>query len=170
MSIVILIAHIIILVIKMRIRLLKKNEIKEVSKLLVTAYENEDKDRRWNEKCAEDYVQMMYKICNKLCFVAVEEGKIVGVTLNIIMPDFCKEIVESRVLLVHPDFRRQKIGTKLITKVCEKALNDFNIEEIESSIYTLTNFPITWYECIGFRTKKYYEVTRANIANVLNKM
>ena len=154
----------------MRIRLLKKTEIKDVATLLVETYESEVKERRWNIKYAEDYVQMMYKMCNKLCFVAIENGKIVGTTLNIIMPEFNKNILESRVLLVHPDYRRQKIGTKLITKVCEKALNDYNINEIESSIYTLTNFPITWYECIGFRTKKHYETTRANIANILNKV
>ena len=154
----------------MRIRLLKKNEIKEVAKLLVNAYESEEKNRRWSEKCAEEYVQLIYKACNKLCYVAVQDGNIVGSTLNIIMPEFNKYVVESRLLLVHPDYRRQKIGTKLIMKVCEKAMNDYNIEEIESSIYTLTNFTFTWYECIGFRTKKYYEVTRANIANVLNKV
>lgn len=154
----------------MRIRLLKKNEIKEAARLLVIAYENESKDRKWDEKYAEKYILMMYRMCKELCYVAVEENKIVGMTLNVIMPEFNKEIVESRVLLVHPDFRRRKIGTKLITKVCDKAASKYEIEEIESSIYTLTNFPITWYECIGFRTKKYYEVTRANIANVLNRV
>ena len=154
----------------MRIRLLKKTEIKDVAKLLVEAYESESKERRWKSIYAEEYVRQIYKTCNKLCFVAVEDGRIVGATLNIIMPEYNKNILESRMLLVHPEYRRQKIGTKLITKVCEKAMNDFKIEEIESSIYTLTNFPITWYECLGFRTKKYYEVTRANIANILNKV
>lgn len=154
----------------MRIRLLKKTEVKDVANLLVEAYETESKERRWKGTFAEAYVKQIYKMCNKLCFVAVEDGKIVGATLNIIMPEYNKNILESRMLLVHPEYRRQKIGTKLITKVCEKAMNDFKIEEIESSIYTLTNFPITWYECLGFRTKKYYEVTRANIANILNKV
>ena len=154
----------------MRIRLLKKTEIKDVANLLVEAYESESKERRWKSIYAEEYVRQIYKMCNKLCFVALEDGKIVGATLNIIMPEYNKNILESRMLLVHPEYRRQKIGTKLITKVCEKAMNDFKIEEIESSIYTLTNFPITWYECLGFRTKKYYEVTRANIANILNKV
>ena len=130
----------------MRIRLLKKNEIKEVAKLLTEAYESETKDRRWSEKYAEKYIWLLYRMCSKLCFVAVEDGKIVGVTLNVIIPEFNKEVIESRVLVVHPDYRRKKIGTKLI------------------------NFPITWYECLGFRTKKYYETTRANIANILNKV
>ena len=154
----------------MRIRLLKKNEIKEVAKLLTEAYESETKDRRWSEKYAEKYIWLLYRMCSKLCFVAVEDGKIVGVTLNVIMPEFNKEVIESRVLVVHPDYRRKKIGTKLITRVCTKALNDYGVEEMESSIYTLTNFPITWYECLGFRTKKYYETTRANLANILNKV
>ena len=52
-------------------------------------------------------------------------------------------------------------------KVCIKAENKYNIREIESSIYTLTNFPITWYESIGFRTRKNYEVTRGSIDNIL---
>ena len=52
-------------------------------------------------------------------------------------------------------------------KVCIKAENKYNIREIESSIYTLTNFPITWYESIGFRTRKNYEVTRGKIENIL---
>ena len=70
-------------------------------------------------------------------------------------------------LLVHPDYRRKKIGSKLMRKVCIKAENKYNISEIESSIYTLTNFPITWYESIGFRTRKNYEVTRGKIENIL---
>ena len=70
-------------------------------------------------------------------------------------------------LLVHPDYRRKKIGSKLMRKVCIKAENKYNIHEIESSIYTLTNFPITWYESIGFRTRKNYEVTRGSIENIL---
>ena len=154
----------------MRIRLLKKNDIKEVAKLLVTAYENEEERKRWEIKYAEKYVENIYRLCKNLCFVAVEDEIIVGVTLNVIMPEFNKFIVESRLLLVHPDYRRKKIGTKLFTRVLEKAMRYYEAKEIETSIYTLTNFPITWYECIGFRTKKYYEVTRADIANALNKI
>lgn len=159
--------HIIILVSGMRIRLVKKNDIGEVAKLLVESYTKDEKNRRWQLKYAEKYIQMIYRMCKELCFVAVENGKIVGVTLNVIVPEFNKEIIESKVLLVHPKFRRQKIGSKLMRRVCVKADNKYGIVDIESSIYTLTNFPITWYESIGFRTKKNYEVTRANIANVL---
>ena len=110
---------------------------------------------------------MLYRICKDLCFVAVDNEKIVGVALGIILPEFNKEIVDFKVLLVHPDYRRKKIGSKLMRKVCIKAENKYNIKEIESSIYTLTNFPITWYEGIGFRTRKNHEVTRASIEKVL---
>lgn len=151
----------------MRIRLLKRNEINKVAKLFVESYKKDEKTRRWDEVYAEKYILMLYRMCKELCFVAVDNERIVGVALGIILPEFNKEIVDFKVLLVHPDYRRKKIGSKLMRKVCIKAENKCNIKEIESSIYTLTNFPITWYESIGFRTRKHHEVTRASIEKVL---
>lgn len=151
----------------MRIRLLKRSEIGEVAKLFVESYKKDDKKRRWNQKYAEEYILMLYRLCKDLCFVAIENEKIIGVALCLLMPEFNEKIVESKVLLVHPDYRRKKIGSKLLRKVCIKAENKYDIKEIEANIYTLTNFPITWYESIGFRTKKYYETTRASIISIL---
>lgn len=151
----------------MRIRLLKKSDIEKVSKLFVESYVKDEKSRRWQKKYAEKYILMIYRICKDLCFVAIEGEKIVGVSLNVILPEFNKEIIVSKVLLVHPNYRKQKIGSKLLKKVLSKANNKYELKEIETSIYTLTNFPITWYEKVGFRTKKNYEITKANISNVL---
>ena len=151
----------------MRIRLLKRNEINTVAKLFVESYKKDEKARRWDEAYAEKFILMQYRICRDLCFVAIDNDKIVGVALAIVLPEFNKEIIDFKVLLVHPDYRRKKIGSKLMRKVCVKAENKYNIREIESSIYTLTNFPITWYESIGFRTRKNYEVTRGSIENIL---
>lgn len=151
----------------MRIRLLKKSDIEKVSKLFVESYVKDEKSRRWQKKYAEKYILMIYRICKDLCFVAIEGEKIVGVSLNVILPEFNKEIIVSKVLLVHPNYRKQKIGSKLLKKVLSKAYNKYELKDIETSIYTLTNFPITWYEKVGFRTKKNYEITKANISNVL---
>lgn len=151
----------------MRIRLLKRNEINVVAKLFVESYKKDEKARRWDASYAEKFILMHYRMCKDLCFVAVDNDKIVGVALAIVLPEFNKDIVDFKVLLVHPDYRRKKIGSKLMRKVCIKAENKYNILEIESSIYTLTNFPITWYESIGFRTRKNHEVTRGNIENIL---
>ena len=151
----------------MTIRLLKRNEINKVAKLFVESYKKDDKNRRWDEIYAEKYILMIYRMCKDLCFVEVDNDKIVGVALALVIPEFNKEIVDFKVLLVHPDYRRKKIGSKLMRKVCIKAENKYNIKDIESSIYTLTNFPITWYESIGFRTRKHHEVTRASIEKIL---
>lgn len=151
----------------MRIRLLKRNEINIVAKLFVESYKKDEKARRWDTTNAEKYILMIYRICKDLCFVAIDNDKIVGAALAVVLPEFNKEIVDFKVLLVHPDYRRKKIGSKLMKKVCIKAENKYNIREIESSIYTLTNFPITWYESIGFRTRKNYEVTRGRVENIL---
>lgn len=151
----------------MRIRLLKKTDISEVAKLFVDSYKKDEKSRRWKQELAEKYILMQYRLCKDLCFVATENEKIVGVSLAIIKPDFNKEIVVSKVLLVHPEYRRKKIASKMLRKLCIKAENKYNVSDIETSIYTLTNFPITWYENIGFRTKKHLEITKASITKIL---
>lgn len=151
----------------MRVRLLKKSDIKEVAKLFVAAYKKDEKARRWDVSLAEEYVLLLYRIGKDLCFVALDNEKIVGVELAMILPDFNKKVVVSKVLLVHPDYRRKKIGTKLLRKLCIKAENKYEIREIETNVYTLTNFPITWYERIGFRTKAHYEITKAKISKIL---
>ena len=151
----------------MRIRLLKRSEIDVVSKLFVESYKKDEKHRRWTEEYAKKYILMLYRLSKELCFVAVENERIIGVSLSLILPDFNKEVLESKVLLVHPEYRRKKVASKLLRKTCLKAQNKFGIEEIETGIYTLTNFPITWYERIGFRTVKHYEITRASIEKIL---
>ena len=105
----------------MTIRLLKRNEINKVAKLFVVSYKKDEKTRRWDESYAEKYILMLYRICKDLCFVAVDNEKIVGVALATVLPEFNKEIIDFKVLLVHPEYRRKKIGSKLMRKVCIKA-------------------------------------------------
>lgn len=151
----------------MQIRLMKKNDIETVAKLFVESHEKEDKLRRWEEKYAINYVRMIYRLCKDLCFVAYEGSKILGVSLCVITPEYDRYIVDSKVLLVHPKYRKQKIGTHLLRKTCLKAMRKYDIDVVETSIYTLTNFPISWYESIGFRGKKCYEITRACISEII---
>ena len=78
-------------------------------------------------------------MCKDLCFVAVENGKIVGVSLNIIVPECTKEIIEAKMLLVHPEYRRQRIGSKLLRRVCIKADNKYDILQM-THIQEIVNF------------------------------
>ncbi|MBR5227853.1 MAG: GNAT family N-acetyltransferase [Clostridia bacterium] len=154
----------------MRIRLMKRADIPGVANLLVESYKKEDKSMRWNHEYAEKYVTMLYRLCKDLCFVVISKDKVIACAASVVMPEYDKNVVDSKILLVHPEYRKQGLGKKLIRKTCLKADAKYNIQEIETNIYTLTNFPITWYESIGFRTKKHYEVTRAKIQNVINKI
>lgn len=87
-----------------------------------------------------------------------------------IKPEYTKYIIASHILIVHPDYRRKKIATKLLSKIITKAENKYGIDEIESSVESLTNFPISWYESIGFKEKKHYTIVKAKIQNVLKSI
>ncbi len=150
----------------MRIRLLKQKDIEEVVKLIIESYKKEDKSRIWTENIAREYLRRIYKLNREVCYVAQEGEKIIGVALCRIRPEFNKIKVISDMLLVHPEYRRKKVATKLLNKLLTKAKNKFNVMEIETSIYTLLDFPIIWYESIGFRKLKNIEILSANIEKV----
>jgi len=154
----------------MRIRLMKKSDILQVVELFIESYKKEDKSMRWERNIAEKYILMIYRMCKDLCFVIINKDKVIACAMSIITPEYDKCIVDSKILLVHPDFRKQGLAKKLIRKTCVKAETKYGVEIIESNIYTLTNFPISWYESIGFRTKKNFELTRANIPKVLKEV
>lgn len=154
----------------MRIRLMKKQDIPDVVRLFVESYKKEEKAMRWNFDMAEKYITGLYRTGKDLCFVVVDKDKVIACAMSQVLPEYTKCVLSSKVLLVHPDFRRQGIGKKLIRKTCIKAENKYMLDEIETNIYTLTNFPIMWYESIGFRTKKNFEVTRAKISKVISKV
>ena len=154
----------------MRIRLFNKKDLEEVSSLIVETYKKENKKKTWTKEIAEKYVNTYYKMNKDLCFVATENKKIVGVGLCTIKPVYNEYIIDSHILIVHPDYRRKRIATKLLKKIITKASNKYGIDEIESSVESLTTFPISWYESIGFREKKHYTLIKAKIQNVLKSI
>jgi len=154
----------------MRIRLFNKKDLEEATQLILTSYKKEDKKKKWTKEMAEKYLLMHLRMNKDLCFVATEEQKIIGIGLCMLKPAYNKVIIDSHILIVHPDYRRKKIATKLLSKIITKANNKYSIDEIESSVTSLTNFPISWYESIGFKEKKNYTLIKANVQNVLKSI
>ena len=151
----------------MRIRLFNKKDLEESVVLIIDTYKKENKKKRWTKDMAEKYLLMHFRMNKDLCFVATENQKIIGIGLCMVKPQYNKNIIDSHILIVHPDYRRKKIATKLLKKMILKAKNKYGIDEIESSVESLTNFPISWYESIGFREKKHYTLIKSNIDNIL---
>lgn len=154
----------------MRIRLLKLKDIDEVVSVIITSSSKENKNKKWDEKFAYEYIKRIYKLNKEICFVATENGKIVGVALSRINPEFNKYVLISDMLLVHPKHRNKKIATKLLKKTCIKAQNKYHIEKIQISIDTLLDFPVIWYESIGLKKIKNLEVLNGSIDKIIRKL
>lgn len=88
---------------------MKKADINEVSQLFVESYENEPKNMRWSYLNALKYVNMLYRLGKDLCFVVIEEGKVVACSITCIVPQYLEKVAISKVLLVHPKYRKQKL-------------------------------------------------------------
>jgi len=154
----------------MRIRLFNKKDLDEVVNLVINTYKKENKKKTWTKEMAEKYILMHYRMNKDLCFVATENQKIIGIGLCMLKPEYTKYIIESHILIVHPDYRRKKVATKLLKKIITKSKNKYGIDKIESSVESLTTFPISWYESIGFREKKHYTLVKASIDDVLKSI
>ncbi len=153
----------------MRIRLFNKKDLDEAINLIITSYKK-DKKIKWTKEITEKYLLMHYRMNKDLCFVATENQKIIGIGLCMLKPEYNKVIINSHILIVHPDHRRKKVATKLLSKIIVKAKNKYNVDEIESSVESLTTFPISWYESIGFREKKHYTLVKAKISDILKSI
>lgn len=151
----------------MRIYLIKKNCFDEVAKLFVKAYEKEEISKRWTEKMATEYILQQYRINKELCFVCTENNKIVGVIFGYIKPEFNKYVFKNTTLIVHPEYRKKRVATRLINRLYAKVMTKYNIDLVETGIDTTINFPISWYESVGFRERKNYSVIRGSIKDVL---
>lgn len=154
----------------MRIRLFNKKDLDDVVNLVINTYKKENKKKVWTREMAKQYILLHYRINKELCFVATENQKIIGIGLCMLKPEYTKYIVQSHILIVHPDYRRKKVATKLLKKIITKAKNKYGIDKIESSVESLTTFPISWYESIGFREKKHWTLVKANIDDVLKSI
>ena len=154
----------------MRIRLFNKKDLEEACQLILISNKKEEKKKRWTKEMSEKYLQIHLRINKDLCFVATEEQKVIGIGLCMLKPLYNNYIIDSHILIVHPDYRRKKIATKLLKKIITKAKNKYGIDEIESSVTSLTNFPISWYESIGFKEKKNYTLIKANVEKVLKSI
>lgn len=93
----------------MQIRLMKKADIPHVSQLFVDSYAIETKNMRWSYSNALKYVNIMYRLGKDLSFVALEGNQIVACSITCIIPQYLEEVASSKVLLVHPKYRKQKI-------------------------------------------------------------
>jgi len=154
----------------MRIRLFNKKDLDEAVSLVINSYKKENKKKVWAKDMAKEYILVHYRMNKELCFVATDNQKIIGIGLCMLKPEYTNYIIDSHVLIVHPDYRRKKVATKLLKKIITKAKNKYGIDKIESSVKSLTTFPISWYESIGFREKKHYTLVKANIDNVLKSI
>lgn len=152
----------------MQVRLMKKKDINDVTKIIVDAFKKESKLKRWDIAIAEKYVNIIYRISKDVCFVATDKEKIIGISLNEILPQCSVQILKLSMFVVEEKYRRNKIASRLIKKAIEKANKKYNIETVEVGLETITNFPIMWFERLGFNKKENYEILRGKIKEVVN--
>lgn len=146
---------------------MKKEDIPSVIQLFLISNKSENKQIRWDKAVAEKYILKIYRSCKDLCFVMTDKGNVICCSMSCIIPRYTQYILNSEIVLVHPKYRKMGLAKKILRKTCMKAKNKYNINNIETNIFTLTDFPIMWYESVGFRKKKNFELLTSNIDNVL---
>lgn len=146
---------------------MKKKELNCVTKLLVDAFIKEKKTKRWSVNAANKYINIIYRISKDVCFVAVEGNEIIGISLNEIWPEHEREILKLSMLVVNEKYRNKKVASKLIKKTITKANKKYDVEDVELGVETITNFPVMWFEKIGFNKKENYEILKGKILEII---
>ena len=135
---------------KITIRLMKERDIPTLSEIYVRAYEIYNKWEHWNSETAYKLFSYWLDRQPDLAFVAQYDRKVVGAFVAGIKPWWDGNHLVDGELVVDPNYQNQRIGTRLLKTVLEKAVKKYDAVVWEAVTFKETEFPLSWYKKLGF--------------------
>lgn len=154
----------------MRIRAIKKEELDDVSEIFRETFIKTPQKETWKPENSLELMKYYYKHQKDMFFVATIKGQIAGAIVGVVRPYITGFSLTDLIMFVDPRMQKQKIGSKMLKHIAEKAKNKYNVSAIEGLSYTLDTFPIKWYESIGFRKKKFQEFINASVDELIDML
>ncbi|MDD3160024.1 MAG: GNAT family N-acetyltransferase [Candidatus ainarchaeum sp.] len=130
----------------MKIRLIKKNELKKVAKIYSKVYLKLNEN--WPIKNSEEFMNYWYKKQKDLFYVALINNEIVGAGVFGIKPLFDGNRIFDGEVFVHENFQKNGIGTEIVKIIFNKAKKEYHVNEVE--LFTFKNgHQLKWWKKLG---------------------
>ena len=153
------------------IRLVKKEDIKELAPIYKELYDDADIGEFWSIENAEKLLNYWLDKQPDLFFVAEEDGRAIAAVVSGIKPWFDGNRLIDTEIFVAKEYQEKHLAKELYKKHLSEAQRIYNAKVIEFHTYGDENeFPQNWYTRIGFKKDNELIIMNANIKEVLEKL
>ena len=135
----------------------KPENIKACSSLLTKVYSEPEYGEKWNESDAYEYLERFYRIEPSGCYIAIENGELIGAIFSYSYPWQSETLVYIQELFVSLNYRKKGIAKSLLSNVGkEKNIKAWLVAKENSSAST-------FYEKMGFKQDGPYKFNYGTI-------
>lgn len=153
------------------IRLVKKEDLKELAVIYKNLYDNVDIGEDWTIDAATNLLNYWFDKQQDLFFVAEEDGKPVGAIVSGVKPWFDGYRLIDTELFVSDDYQEKHIGRDLMLEHLKKAKIKYNVKMVEFHTYgDETQFPQNWYNRIWFKKDEELIIMNGAVGTILNNL
>lgn len=153
------------------IRLVKKEDIKDLAIIYKNLYDNVDIWEFWTISTATDLLNYWFDKQQDLFFVVEEDGKAVGAIVSGVKPWFDWLRLVDTELFVSKDYQEKHIWRDLMLEHLKNAKAKYNVKTIEFHTYgDETQFPQNWYNRIWFKKDDELIIMSGDVWDILNNL
>lgn len=153
-----------------KIRLVKPEELKKVSRVYSKVFTEFDVNEKWTEESAYRLLKTLYDRQKDLCFVAEVDESIVGGYFAAIKPWWDGNHLVDLELFVDIAYRNHGIGKKLCITMYREAIQKYHVCLVEGTTFKNKKFPFSWHKSIGLEESKALILIEGNPVKLLDNL
>lgn len=154
----------------LKIRSIKKKDIKELAKVYSETYTKKYSGEDWTIKKAEKYLTHMFNRQPDVAFLAELDKKIIGGYLGTIVPWCDGNHLTDGDIFVHPNYQKRGAGLKLGIALYSRAVQKYDCVKSESFTFKNQKFPLNWHEKRGFKVSDEWVMIEGDTKEMLKRM
>src|SRR3989304_6390534 len=143
-----------------------EKDIKELAQIYAKIWKKLGEN--WTKTTAKIVMEDFIKSQPDLIFKAVVDGKIVGGSMAKVKHYLGIKLSDTE-LFVLPEYRNQKVGKKLLQKLIQEGVKKYHVKIFEGITDGRKEFPLKWYEKIGFKKTGYIHI-EGNTKEILKNL
>ena len=153
------------------IRLVKKEDLKDLAIIYKELYDNVDIGENWSIETATNLLNYWYEKQKDLFFVAEEDGIVVGGIVSGIKPWFDGNRLIDGEVFVSTKYQGRHIAKELFKTHLKEAYNKYKANVMEFHTYgDETEFPQNWYTRIGCKKDNELIIMNGDIKEIIRKI
>lgn len=152
------------------IRDITSEDMLELARLYVNVYTNFDIGEKWTEEAALKMLGWNYKRNPDLAILVELDGRIAGAFMVAVKPWWDGNHLVDGEIFVDTQYQQQGLGSRLLEQILHRAKENYQIVGYDTYTFRATDYPLKWYQSIGFEENNEWVMIGGDIQTILKKL